>query len=236
MKIGVFSDLHFCSSEYLGLGRYPQSGFERLTLALNDFKHAEIDFCVCLGDMVDKSEGDTKDEVLGYLSKCMEQIRAFEIPFYLVPGNHDFLMLTRDDFKSAGVNIAPFVIRGEGVTLIAIDANYRENGHFDTVGEKWDDAHIPDDQLEMLEREIEESSVPCVVLIHENLDPTVDPSHQVRCASRARRIIQEHASKVRLVLQGHYHYGADTLAEGVPYHTVKSICVFDKDFYEIIEL
>ena len=57
MKIGVFSDLHFCSSEYLGLGRYPQSGFERLTLALNDFKHAEVDFCVCLGDMVDKSEG-----------------------------------------------------------------------------------------------------------------------------------------------------------------------------------
>ncbi len=236
MKIGVFSDLHFCSSENLGLGRYPKIGFERLISALNDFKHNEVDFCVCLGDLVDKSEHDTRNEVFGYLSECVAQIRAFDIPFYLVPGNHDFLELTRDDFKGVGVNVAPFVIKDEGVTLIALDANYRKDGHFDTIGEKWDDAHIPDDQLEMLEREIKQSSAPCVVLIHENLDPTVDFAHQVRNGFLARRIIQSYADKVRLVLQGHYHYGADTLAEGVPYHTVKSICVATNEtFYEILE-
>lgn len=237
MKIGIFSDLHFCSSEYLGLGREPKRGFERLTLALNDFKQNEVDFCVCLGDMVDKSEGDTKDEVLGYLSECMQKIRALEIPFYLVPGNHDFLMLTREDFKSAGVNIAPFVIKHEGVTLIGLDANYRENGHFDTVGEKWDDAHIPDDQLEMLEREIDASSGKCIVLIHENLDPCIDFSHQLRNAGEVNRIIKAHADKIESVIQGHYHYGSDTLVEGVPYHTVKSICVItNESFYEILEL
>ncbi len=235
MKIGIFSDLHFCSAEDLGLGRRPQEGFERLRRALNDFKQGEVDLCVCLGDMIDRAEGDSRDEVLGYLKKCVALIREFGIPFYLVPGNHDFLVLSREDFKGAGITLAPFTIKGEGVTLIGLDANYRENGHFDTIGEKWDDAHLPSTQLKMLEGEIDASCGECVVMIHENLDPCVDFSHQLRNASEVNEIVSRHSDKVKSVLQGHFHYGADNTFSGVPYHTVKSICVFDEGFFEILE-
>lgn len=237
MKIGVFSDLHYCSAENLGLGREPRRGFERFKKMLLLFAENGVDACVCLGDLIDRAQGDTKAQVLQYLAECVSQIRDFDLPFYLVPGNHDFVDLCREDFKNTGITLAPFVLEGDSVTLIALDANYRASGgHFDIDGEKWNDAHVPPEQLRLLDDALSSSSIPCVVLIHENLDPCVDFEHQARNAHEVNEIISRHADKIRAVIQGHFHYGADNTHFGIPYHTVKSICVFDEDFFEIIEI
>ncbi|MBQ2809879.1 MAG: metallophosphoesterase [Clostridia bacterium] len=237
MKLGIFSDLHYCSADNLGLGRRPLLGIERLKIAINAFKEQEVDACVCLGDMIDRAIGDGREQILEYLKGAVSIIRASEIPFFLVPGNHDFLALSRKDFKSEGVELAPLVKKIGDFTLIMLDANYRADmRHFDTSGEKWDDANLPNEQLKALDTALLSADGPCIVLIHENLDPCVDFSHQVRNASEVNEVISRHASKVKLVLQGHFHYGADNTLYGVPYHTVKSMCVFNTDFYEIIEL
>ncbi len=237
MKIGIFSDLHYCSQESLGLGREPRRGFERLKKMLLLFAENGVDACVCLGDMIDHAQGDTKAQALEYLAECVSQFKALSLPIYLVPGNHDFLDLSREDFKNAGVSLAPFVLDGEQTRLVALDANYRSDmRHFDISGEKWDDANVPPEQLRLLDDALSSSSMPCVVLIHENLDMCVDFAHQVRNATEVNDIISRHADRIRAVIQGHFHYGADNTHFGIPYHTVKSICVFDADFYEIIEI
>lgn len=235
MKIGLFSDLHFCQSDNLGLGRAPRLGIERLRVAVKGFKSAGVEMIICLGDLTDRVEGDSKEDTLINLREVLSVIG--DIPFYLVSGNHDFLNLSRADMASEGVLLSPFCIRGESAHIIGLDANFRADmRHFDEAGEKWDDAHIPPSQLEMLDNELEASDVPCVVLIHENLDPCVDFSHQVRNAPEVREVIANHANKVKSVIQGHFHYGAQGVYDGVEYQTLKSICVFDEDFYKIIEL
>ena len=237
MKIGIFSDLHYCSAQNLGLGREPQRGFERFQKMLADFKASGVDICICLGDTIDRANGDTRESALCYLARCVSEFKANALDFYLVPGNHDFLDLTREDFKSAGVMLAPLVIAGDKLTLIALDANYRNSGgHFDTDGERWNDANLPQNQLDFLDSSLREAHTPCIVLIHENLDTCVDFEHQVRNAQEVNEVIAHHSDKVRAVIQGHFHYGADNVHFGIPYHTVKSICVFDTDFYEIIEI
>lgn len=236
MKLGIFSDLHYCNADDLGLGRRPLMGIQRLKVAMTAFREQGVDACICLGDMIDRAEGDSREQVLEYLRGAVSIIRPFDLPFFLVPGNHDFLVLSREDFKAEGVTLAPIACKIGDFTLIMLDANYRSDmGHFDTSGEKWDDAHVPSNQLKMLEDTLSSADGSCIVLIHENLDPRVDFSHQVRNASEVNEVISRHASKVKLVLQGHFHYGAEGELDGIPYHTVKSICVFDTDFYEIIE-
>ena len=236
MKFGIFTDSHICNTDDLGLGRKPRLAKERLISLAELFKDEGVDAVICLGDMTDRAKGEEKSDVLAHLSDTVSIISSVGVPFYLVGGNHDFLVLSREDIKSEGVLTAPFCIGDRHGKIIALDANYRESlRHFDDEGEKWDDAHVPPEQLNMLDGELEESSVPCVVLIHENLDPCVDLSHQARNASEVREIIKKHSDKVSLVLQGHFHWGADGVYDGVPYETLKSICVFDTDNYKILD-
>ena len=236
MKIGIFTDSHICECDDLGLGRHPRLSKQRLISLMDVFEREKVEAIICLGDLVDQAKGETKSDVLSHLSDTVSIISRLGVPFYLVGGNHDFLSLSRKELEENGILLSPFTICDDNACIIALDANFREgNLHFDEAGEKWDDAHIPPEQLSMLDRTLEGASVPCVVLIHENLDPCVDFWHQVRNAPEARAIIKKHSSKIALVLQGHFHWGAHGTYNGVPYEALKSICVFDSDNYKILD-
>lgn len=235
MKLGLFSDLHYCQGDNLGLGREPKRAFQRLKIALEAFRRECVDKIICLGDLTDRIEGDTKDDTLANLRAILSLMG--DTPLYLVSGNHDFLNLSRADMAREGIILAPFVIEDDSACIIGLDANFRsDKGHFDESGEKWDDANVPSSQLEELDRALNSAKAPCAILIHENLDPCVDFSHQVRNATEVREVIARHASKVKIVLQGHFHYGASGVYDTIPYETLKSICVFDTDFYKTIEI
>ena len=236
MKIGIFSDSHICLSNDLGLGRNPIEAKKRLVALTDVFKSEGVEAVICLGDLVDKLPNDKKEDVLANLRDTVSIISTLNVPFYLVSGNHDFLILSRNDFANEGISLAPFLIKDENACIIALDANFRDDTHhFDEAGEKWDDAHVPSAQLEMLDRTLCEASVPCIVLIHENLDPCVDFWHQARNADEVRVTIAKHAHKVKTVIQGHFHWGSQGVYDGIPYETVKSICVFDTDNYKILD-
>ena len=236
MRIGIFTDSHICECDDLGLGRHPRLSKQRLISLMDVFESEKVEAVICLGDLIDRAKGEAKSDVLSHLSDTVSIISRLGVPFYLVGGNHDFLDLSRKDFESEGVLLAPFTLCDENACVIALDANFREClHHFDEVGEKWDDAHVPPKQLSMLDSTLEASKVPCIVLIHENIDPCVDFYHQARNAPEVRSIIKKHSSKVALVLQGHFHWGAHGTYNGVPYEALKSICVFDTDNYKVLD-
>lgn len=238
MKIGLFSDPHYCHVEDLGLNRRPIYSLDKIREAMETFKKQGVEICFCLGDIVDRAKTDTKKEVLENLSAVMSVINEYGIPFYLVPGNHDFVDLTREDFKNAGVSIPdPYLtVECDSCSFFLIDANVRSSGnHFDTEGHVWDDANINTDTFKIAFSAFVSTPKKHIVMVHENLEPTVQEQHIIKNADSVRDIIRE-SKGVELVIQGHYHEGSEWQDGDVHYHTVKAMCLGKTNRYEIMEM
>lgn len=236
MKLGLFSDPHCCSANDVGLNRRPALSYGKIKAAMEEFKKEEVDFCVCLGDLTDHVEGDTKEDCQKNLHKVMEIIRQYEIPFYLVVGNHDYLMLNGDDLKRENIDTPPYIIETEQYNFIALDGNYRSNmERFDKAGVVWDDSNLPPFQIEFLKSALAKSEKECIILIHENLDPTVDSNHIVKNAKEIREIIAS-SGKVKMVIQGHFHWGSQVELDGIPYVTLEGMCMGEENHYLILDI
>ena len=235
MKIGLFSDPHYCKSENIGGGRTPTLSYEKIKEAMTCFKEQKVDMCFCLGDLTDCPQGITKEEALRNLDEILSLIRSYEIPFYLIPGNHDFLLLTREDLANAGVKTPPYIVESE-YNFVILDANYRSNMvHFDTAGVVWTDPNLPKEQVSFLEHALKESTKEVIVMVHENLDPTLEESHIIKNAEEIRKIISS-SKKVKMVIQGHFHGGNDIFIDGINYYTVKGMCQGNDNPYFILEI
>lgn len=73
------------------------------------------------------------------------------------------------------------------------------------------------------------------MVLHENLDATIDKDHIVKNAAEVRKIILD-SKKVDLVLQGHYHIGADSVIDGTRYLTVPAMCERYENHFVILTL
>lgn len=239
MKIGLFSDPHYCKADDIGLNRRPALSLGKIKETMESFKNEGVELCFCLGDLIDHAEGDKKEDVLANLNKVLDLIRSYNIPFYLVPGNHDYVDLTREDLKNANLFISRDSVLAEVETdeckFVLIDANIRSSGnHFDIDGHVWDDACLSDACVEQISAALN-CDKKCIVMVHENLDPTVDKNHIIKNAESVRNAIKE-SGTVKLVIQGHYHYGSDWYDGDIHYHTLKAMCLGEDNYYEIIKI
>ena len=100
MKIGLFSDAHYCHSESLDNTRRPSLSLKKIKEAMDNFKEANVDVCFCLGDLTDHSPADTKESVVSCFKEALSLILSYGIPFHFVPGNHDYLMMTAKEVKN----------------------------------------------------------------------------------------------------------------------------------------
>lgn len=236
MKIGIFTDPHYCGADDLGLNRRSNLSLGKAREAMEAFKAQGVERIFCLGDLTDCAKGETVDDTRNYLATLLELIKSYGIPFSLVFGNHDFCGLTREDYKSLNIDTSPTVIEEKEQIFILLDANYRSNmEHFDKAGVQWDDSNLPPLQLDLLKSTLTDAEKPCVVMVHENLDPTVDGNHIIKNHEEIRKIIKE-SGKVKLVLQGHFHYGSQWYDGDVSYHTVKAMCLGFDNSFEILEI
>lgn len=236
MKIGLFSDPHYYVSDNLGGGRNGAASYEKIKKAMGSFKENNVDICFCLGDLTDCKEGDTKESIKENLENIISLINSYEIPFFLVAGNHDFLILKKEDYKEAKINTLPLVIDNYPVKFILLDANFLSDmQHFCEGGVIWYDSNLPKEQLNMLREELENTDKPTIVLVHENLDPTVYYQCVIKNAEDARKIIKD-SGKVKMVIQGHHHSGNYIEIDNIPYLTVKGMCENDEDYYLILDV
>ncbi|MBO5312778.1 MAG: metallophosphoesterase [Clostridia bacterium] len=219
----------------MGGGRRPMASYGKIKKAMQDFLEQGVEMCFCLGDLVDNAPKDTKEAVRENLHSLMELIRSYNIPFYTVVGNHDYLKLTAEDWVKEGIEIPPYTVIKDNYKFIILDANYLSNmERFDIGGVVWDDSNLPREQVELLERELD-CDMDCVVMVHENLDPTVDKSHIIKNAEEIRRIIGK-SRNVRAVIQGHYHNGSTVVIDNIPYITLKAMCEHDSDVHIILDI
>ncbi len=237
MKIGLFTDCHYCHAEYLGPTRRPILSLNKIREAMEVFASNNVDMVFCLGDMTDHNEESTREDIISCFKEAMWTIEHYSIPFYLVPGNHDYLVMTAEDMeREASFKIPPYTIETQTHNLIVLDANYRSNMvRFDKAGVEWTDSNLPPHQVEFLKNELAKATKPCVVLVHENLDPSVDKMHIIKNADEIREIIKN-SNKVSLVIQGHYHYGNESIIDNIPYITLPAMCEGERNYFKILEL
>ena len=237
MKIGLFTDCHYCYADYIGGNRRPLLSINKIKEAMNEFKKSNVDMIFCLGDMTDHDENSTKKQIIACFKEAMTLIKSFDIPFYLVPGNHDYLVMTATDMeREADFKIPPYTVDTEEYSFIVLDANYRSNmERFDTAGVEWTDSNLPPEQVSFLEKQLNNSNKQCVVLVHENLDPGVDKMHIIKNADIIRKIIRN-SGKVKMVVQGHYHKGNKATVDGIPYLTLPAMCEGERNSFSILKL
>ena len=238
MKIGLFSDTHYCNSENLGMGRMPKRSLERVSEAMEEFKKQGVEACFCLGDLSDAPEGHTKDDAFNSFNTILSVIKSYNIPFYFVPGNHDYLKLTGEDIeKRFGLKKPPYTIESKECSIIVLDANYLSSYEcFDKAGVVWYDSNLPPFQIEYLKKELARLDGPVVVMVHECLDSTIaDTACIVKNAEAVREVINE-SKKVKMVIQGHFHKGSENVIDGIPYLILKGMCEGETNPYKIIEI
>ncbi len=237
MKLGFFTDAHYCGAEALCETRRPLLSLEKIREAMEAFQKEKVCACFCLGDMTDHAPGETKEQTAAFFGEALALIRSYKIPFYFVPGNHDYLAMTAQELYGALCQEPlPCTVTLGDCMFVLLDANYRANGErFDVAGVEWTDSNLPADQLDFLKDVLQNTTKKCVVLIHENLDPTVEVHHIVKNSEDARRIIKE-SGKVVAVLQGHYHNGNETVIDGIPYITLSAMCEGIQNSYRILDM
>ena len=205
--------------------------------ALDAFKNENVDVCICLGDIIDRAPNATKEEGVDCLKEALSLITSYNIPFYLVPGNHDYGVVPGEELEQLlGHPLPPYTVDACGIRLIALDANYRSDmRRFDVAGVNWKDSNLPPEQIDFLAAELAASPYPCIVLSHENLDPNVPhTAHIVKNSAEARAVIYK-SGKVISVLQGHYHKGCDSTVDGIRYLTLPAMCEGEENSYCILE-
>ena len=228
VSLGLFADAHYAEMVYGD--RHCEESPAKLAACIDTFEQGELDFVVCMGDIIDKSEDH--DVELGYLVRMREIFAGFSGPRHFVIGNHDVAALTKDEFlRECGATHPAYYSFDVGdVHFAVLDGNcHRDGSDFSAGNFAWDDAWVSAAQLEWLAQDLAESSDrKSIVFCHENLDHRLwngelDP-HILRNADQVRGVL-ETAGNVRAVIQAHYHPGLQTTMNGIDYLGLRAMVV-----------
>lgn len=234
MKLGLFTDPHYALADRLVNTRRPRLSLDKLKEALTVFQNEQVDAVVCLGDWI--SIWDTREVMAQRLREFVQPLHKTGLPVYTCMGNHDAEAFSREEFAAlTGFTLAPCILEDAESRVILLDANYLRDGfpwppHF----EDWTQTALPQEELLWLKEQLQ-TPKRCLVALHQNLDPGISPEHVLENAADVRRVIAE-AGNVRLVLQGHYHFGHEAVLDGIPYHTLTAMCEGEENAFRVYTL
>lgn len=230
MKIGLYSDPHYSSQELTCGNRYNNRSLEKMKAAYADFAAAGCDLILCLGDLTDTE--DTREQEAANMQEIAALFAACPIPTAVVMGNHDAYVFEPEDFYALLGGCAPRDLQAEGKTLLFLSANHNPDGTpYHPHAFHWDKCYLP---TEDLARRLAAAQGDVYVFLHQNLDAACPADHRPVNADEVCRILAA-SGKVKAVYQGHFHWGQDTVTDGIHYVTLPAMCCYDNT-HRIIEI
>ena len=230
MKIGLYSDPHYSSQEITGGNRYNRRSLDKMRAAYEDFIAAGCDRIICLGDLTDTE--DTKEQEVANMREIADFFAACPIPTTVVMGNHDAYVFEPSEFYALLGGCAPQDLIIEGKTLLFLSANHNPDGTpYQPHAFHWDKCYLP---TEGLAQRIADAEGEVTVFLHQNLDAACPADHRPANADAVCRLLAE-SGKVTAVYQGHFHWGADTVTDGIHYVTLPAMCCYE-DTHRIVEI
>lgn len=233
MKIGIVTDAHYCDLELLGGDRKPHYAFSAVKAAFEEFKKQGVQVVASLGDMAHYNDG--KDESIKHLREISEMMNSYGIPIYHCMGNHDNEIVNGKEYAEiSGFNVAPAVFEDDEVRLIFVDASYWPSGKpYEAPNVDWTQSLVPEHELDWMKKQLN-TEKRTVVFTHQNIDKNINEDHIISNADEINGILADYG--VSHVFQGHYHYGAENVINGIPYTTLRAMCLDESENYLIAEV
>lgn len=230
MKIGLYSDPHYSSQELTGGNRYNNQSLTKMAAAYQDFEKAGCDLIICLGDLTDTE--DTREEEIFNMRKIATFLSFCSVPTVFVMGNHDAYVFERSEFYTLLGEDQPRDLVAGNTTLLFLDANHNPDGTpYHPHAFHWDKCYLP---TAGLRERLAAAEGDVYVFLHQNLDAACPADHRPANADEVCRILVE-SGKVKAVYQGHFHWGADNVVDGIRYVTLPAMCCFENT-HRIIEI
>lgn len=216
VRIGMMTDLHYADKPPAGSRHYRESR-RKLEEAAAQFEQDKPDFVVELGDLIDAAESVEAEKQ--YLATINKQFAALPGDKHYVLGNHCVTTLTKDEFLAGvGQKKPHYSFDAGGFHFIILDACFRADGQpYGRDNFKWNDANIPDEQVEWLRADLKATTRKTIVFAHQRLD--VKNDYGVKNAEQVRTVLEE-SGKVLAVFQGHSHKNDLKDIHGIHYCTL----------------
>ncbi len=232
MKLGIFTDSHYSSSEITCSVRHNSKALDRIKIAAEHFKNEGCDCIICLGDLTDRE--DSHESEIENLEKIAWVLKHTHIPTTVVMGNHDGFSFSVEEFYGIlGNECLPKTVRTDGNTLIFLDACYYGDGEKYRPGrDDWTDTFLPSAECDRLSDTLKSCCDRAYVFIHQSLDCDIRSDHRVLNAEAVCEII-ERSGKVKSVFQGHYHPGYESVHGGVKYVTLPALCERENAYFVV---
>ncbi len=225
-RFGIVTDTHYADTDTVG-SRFYRHSLDKLTEYVELMNKQRVDFLVELGDFKDQDYPAVEQKTLSYLVAAEKIFQQFNGPTYHVLGNHDEDSISKTQFLTRVENTD---IRSErsyysfdlnGLHFVVLDANYRGDGvEYDRGNFDWTDTNIPPAELDWLKQDLNTTTLPVVVFVHQLLDGT-GPVY-VKNAEAVRQILEQ-SGKVLRVFQGHHHPGSYSYIREIHYYTLKAL-------------
>jgi UDP-2,3-diacylglucosamine pyrophosphatase LpxH len=218
LKIGLITDLHYADKPANGT-RYYRETLDKLLEAGRELVGAKPSFLVELGDLIDAAELDVEK---GYLARINKEFAALCKERYYVLGNHCVDTLTKEEFLGGVEQEKSYTSfdRG-GWHFVVLDACFRSDGQpYGRKNSKWNDANIPQAEVEWLAADLKASDRPTIVFAHQRLDVSND--HGVKNCPAVRKTLEQ-SGRVQAVFQGHSHKNDYKEIAGIHYCTLRAM-------------
>ena len=216
VRIGMMTDLHYADKPPAGTRHYRET-LRKLADAGEQFEKDKPDFVVELGDLIDAADSVAAEKK--YLATIHKEFSALPGDKYCVLGNHCVTTLTKAEFlEGVGQKHPHYSFDRGGFHFVVLDACFRSDGRpYGRDNFKWNDANIPDEQVELLQADLQAAPGKTIVFAHQRLD--VKNDYGVKNAEQVRKVLEE-SGKVLAVFQGHSHKNDLKDINGIHYCTL----------------
>lgn len=236
IKFGVFTDTHYAKNVKNG-NRNCDLSLARVRNIVNDFNVKKLDFCACLGDVINSVRDYEKD--LLNIQLLSAEFNNFNMPYHILLGNHDLEAMSKTSFYTAfnkQLKKPYYSFSLDNSRFIVLDANHLlDNSEYCCGNYKWDESYINKEQLIWLENQLslcDETNI--IIFTHQNLDHRMKNGELDACIIKNYKDVTkilEKSKKGITVIQGHYHDGYYQVINGITYITIKALCVGDDISY-----
>jgi len=205
----------------------------RLKNIADDFNGRNLDFCICLGDIITSVQDFNTDT--DNIKAVAEGFCDFKMPHHIILGNHDLEAMSKSDYYIAfGKNPlrSYYSFALKDTKFIVLDANFNEdNSDYCKGNYNWTESYINAEQFNWLENELNLSIEENIIIFtHQNLDYRLSNGKLDACVAKnyneVEKLLEKSNKKIK-VFQGHYHNGDNQVIGGIEYITLKALCVGD---------
>jgi predicted phosphodiesterase len=242
VRFGMVTDPHYADREPNGTRFYRES-LQKMQECVDVMNGSNTDFLIELGDLKDENSPSNEMETLRFLDTIEGVFQKYNGPSYHVFGNHDLDSISKEQFLSRVINTgiekdkSYYSFQHGGVKFIVLDACFKKDGSpYDHGNFDWTDTNISPEQLQWLRDELDQSTMPVTVFVHQLLCGSGNV--YIKNAEAVRKVLED-SKKVLAVFHGHHHVGDYQFINGIHYYTLKAVVEgsgYDNNSYAIVNI